>query len=673
MKAVKILLVLVTVFAVSGLASAAVITNVVRAGGASGDRTPIGVYTGTTQPLPTQVGGVMDGNVIYSDRDYLWVTTPTDAKLGPLDTPIIGSEYIRTFNSDKDQAGTVTYTVTTGALATVWLTIDDRHAAGAADNVTRDIGPAGTFKDTGFNLFVGEGGGRPMSVYAADLGPGVYVFRGQSGNNFPTIGAVLIDPSFNFPPVVEAGPDQTVYVGQTAQLSGTITDRDPIDGSYTGVVSSYWAGPAGATFTPADTTNVLDPTVTFSAKGVYQLLLQASDGAKDANDVVTIMVKDHADEKLLAWYPLDGNGNDATGSGRDLKPQRDATFAPSILGQAALLDGVGDDLVQVDPNDAIGKAINGGYGITVSCWVKSNVYDTDRGFIIFQEPAGNDDFDMRYDEAGATGGGDAVLKMGVTTTGGVRQVETANKSQSTEWQHAVMTWEAGGRIRGYVNGIEGYTAQSGADGVSAALSGFGALIVGRGGKDTDPNNSGWNGLVDDVRIYNYALPLDDPTYLDVLDLTAMGPVVASVDAGQDAEFSWRPGLRLPLAGVVTDNGIPDSGKTYEWTMVNGPVGGVATFYPADSLLTEVGFSASGVYTLQLSVNDPDAAAPVTDTVVITAVKQTCNDVKAAGLMLANDLNGDCYVDLADLAIILADYPRCNDPLHEDDWGCFWPF
>jgi hypothetical protein len=173
--------------------------SVVRSGGVSGDRDPIGPYDGNTQPLPTEPGGLKDGNIVFSDRTYPWAGIPAEYE---------GSEYIRTFNSDKN-GGTVdvTYEVTISRDAILWVTIDDRipdewNAGGAiaspqdaADYVTASIGPAGTFTDTGIDIFVREredgSRDRPMSVYAAELPAGTYVFTSMdSGKNFYTIGAV---------------------------------------------------------------------------------------------------------------------------------------------------------------------------------------------------------------------------------------------------------------------------------------------------------------------------------------------------------------------------------------------------------------------------------------------------------------------------------------------------
>ena len=146
----------------------AIITNVVRSGGNSGTRDPIGVYTGITPPLPTQAGGWTDGNYCFSDRTFTWVIMPA---------AIIGAEYVRTFNSDKGTS--VTYTVTFPMGATVLLTCDDRFSPQQSyvDNIVRDFAAPGEFTDTGWHVFVGGDSNRQLSVYSAVKGPGTYVFH----------------------------------------------------------------------------------------------------------------------------------------------------------------------------------------------------------------------------------------------------------------------------------------------------------------------------------------------------------------------------------------------------------------------------------------------------------------------------------------------------------------
>jgi hypothetical protein len=161
------------------------ILSAVRANGQSDTRDPIGKYDGNTQSLATQAGGLKDGNLCFSDRTYPWSKTPKE---------LAGAEYVRTFNSDKNNS-TVMYTVTLSKAATVALTCDDRITPQQAsvDSVVAGFAAPGKFKNTGLKLFVHENSttDTPMSVFSADLPAGIYVFFAQpSSGNFYTIGAI---------------------------------------------------------------------------------------------------------------------------------------------------------------------------------------------------------------------------------------------------------------------------------------------------------------------------------------------------------------------------------------------------------------------------------------------------------------------------------------------------
>jgi hypothetical protein len=93
----------------------------------------------------------------------------------------------------------------------------------------------------------------------------------------------------NTAPLVNAGPDQTIYWPAAATLHGTATD----DGKPNppGVLTTTWSkvsGPGTVTFGNAA---ALTTTATFSAPGTYVLRLTASDSALSASGVVTITVR----------------------------------------------------------------------------------------------------------------------------------------------------------------------------------------------------------------------------------------------------------------------------------------------------------------------------------------------------------------------------------------------
>jgi hypothetical protein len=174
-----------------------IITAVDRTRGTAGDRSPIGVFGPDTDPLPSNP--LADGEIVFSDRDYPWINTPAS---------MMGQEYVRTFNTDKHNRNLmVNYAVTISEPTQLWIAIDDRLPAEfttdggvqvfvsqqeIVDLIVHTWAAPGSFVDTGDDLIIDEGGGRPMSVYMSDeLPAGTYDFGlDPTGKNFHLIGAV---------------------------------------------------------------------------------------------------------------------------------------------------------------------------------------------------------------------------------------------------------------------------------------------------------------------------------------------------------------------------------------------------------------------------------------------------------------------------------------------------
>jgi Fungalysin metallopeptidase (M36)/IgGFc binding protein/Bacterial Ig domain/K319L-like, PKD domain/Fungalysin/Thermolysin Propeptide Motif/Fibronectin type III domain len=92
--------------------------------------------------------------------------------------------------------------------------------------------------------------------------------------------------TFNLPPVVNAGPLQTVNFGDTVTLQGSITD-DQLPHNILNTIWSEVSGSGTATFADPTVTNT---TVTFDQPGIYTLRLTADDGmaTNSADTVITI-------------------------------------------------------------------------------------------------------------------------------------------------------------------------------------------------------------------------------------------------------------------------------------------------------------------------------------------------------------------------------------------------
>jgi hypothetical protein len=210
-----------------------------------------------------------------------------------------------------------------------------------------------------------------------------------------------------------------------------------------------------------------------------------------------------------------------------------------MRGGALSFSGGGERVVDADAGDYL----NGLDAVTVAIWIKSNEVNSDRGFIIGEEPDGGDNLmEMRYDAAGATAGGTNVLKMAVVAPNDEQQLESSENLQTTEWQHVAMVWSRNEQLQFYVNGeLDTPTSNSAARDVST--SDVTMLIVGQGGKDAGRS---WNGLIDDVQIYSRALSAEEIQMV----MLGLGPAElasepvpedGATDIPRDTMLGWTPG------------------------------------------------------------------------------------------------------------------------------------
>jgi len=255
---------------------------------------------------------------------------------------------------------------------------------------------------------------------------------------------------------------------------------------------------------------------------------------------VLSMAANASADLILHWPFNDGAGTtagDASGNGHNGTIEGDPKWVAGKIGGALDFGGDGDRVV--DENGA--SYLNDLEAMTITVWIKSRVIGTDAGFIEGEDPDTNDNVcTIRYDAAGATYGGSNVLKMAVTSSG-EQQLESSGNLQTTEWQHVAMTWSSGDIIRLYINGVED-TPSGNASAASGPQSGVVKFIVGQGGKDT---GGGWNGLIDDVRIYDEVLSVERIQGVMIGEgfPYALGPSPEDGSMYPDtwATMSWSPG------------------------------------------------------------------------------------------------------------------------------------
>lgn len=213
---------------------------------------------------------------------------------------------------------------------------------------------------------------------------------------------------------------------------------------------------------------------------------------------------------LIVYYPFDETtgttASDDSKNGNDADLTGSATWATEEgkIGGALKLDGSASSAEDADGADYI----NGLEEFTASVWVKSDSAPHDRGIFIAKDPAGGDDtFTMRYDSAGfKAAAAVSLIKVGLTTTGGGIQYESADNTQTSEWQHLLFTWKSGDPVMLYIDGVldePNYNQDVRTGSISSATK----FIVGQGGKDN--GGTSWTGLIDELRIYDRVLDANE--------------------------------------------------------------------------------------------------------------------------------------------------------------------
>jgi pectate lyase len=127
---------------------------------------------------------------------------------------------------------------------------------------------------------------------------GTYNFRLTANDgeleNYDEVAIEVVAGSLNHTPVVDAGPDKTIFIGSTVTLNGTATD----DGKPNppGTITKLWtkeSGPGTVTF---GTPTSVNTTADFSAIGTYVLRLTADDTLAQGYDEVTVTVTEYTYE-----------------------------------------------------------------------------------------------------------------------------------------------------------------------------------------------------------------------------------------------------------------------------------------------------------------------------------------------------------------------------------------
>lgn len=305
----------------------------------------------------------------------------------------------------------------------------------------------------------------------------------DDGNGARDSAAVIIEVFDNHPPMITdiiADPD-IIDVGEASQLSCVASDPDGDSLTYN------WTAGHG-TITGSGSTVVWNapPTV-----GYYQVRCTVSDGKGGAaTDSVGITVG-----RLVAYYPFSGNGNDSSGfdnhgfvSGATLVDDRFGN--PN---SAYYFDGV-DDFIRV-PNHS---SLNFRGEITINFWMKVTQFFSSREAY----PISHGNWENRWKISITDQRVRWTIKTDTTANNGIKDLDS----------QTILTLDSLYMVTGIYDGskVEIYL-----NGVLDAASSWGGLIlptiIDLAIAQHLPGNSNYSfaGVLDDIRIYNRALSLQE--------------------------------------------------------------------------------------------------------------------------------------------------------------------
>jgi hypothetical protein len=212
-------------------------------------------------------------------------------------------------------------------------------------------------------------------------------------------------------------------------------------------------------------------------------------------------------EGLVALWNFDeGSGTtaaDSSGNEHDGTISGATWTSPGAEGTGSCLDfdGQGTNRVSVGTFDVTGNAIS------IACWYKADNLDTPGNDPrLISKAIGGSNEEHWFMVSSSRVGDTKVLRFRLKTDGitGELKADTATGNIELDvWTHAAAVWD-GAAMRLYKNGVEvGSTAKGG------TLSTDPAAKVSIGNQPVETGDRPWDGLIDDVRIYDRVLSVDE--------------------------------------------------------------------------------------------------------------------------------------------------------------------
>ena len=319
---------------------------------------------------------------------------------------------------------------------------------------------------------------------------------------------------------------------------------------------------------------------------------------------------------IISWWAGDGNTDDIVG-GNDGQLQNGATFAPGMVDDALSFDGI-DDYMEI--TDQTGFDFGSG-SFSVSAWI-STVATTSGG-------NGRDDILAKGDPTISGFAISMETNSAAFWVGRSGELFGSSRLNDGQWHHIVGTRNDSGSIALYVDGLLDLSGDNN-ENVDTSTS----LFIGKHGTT---NASYFDGLIDEVTIFNRAL--SDGEIKAIFDAGSagkckgpIGPFDLSIDKAVDNAtpnegdtiiytISLTNNSTSTSTGILVKDKLP-SGVTY----VSDDAGGNYDPINGDWIVGTIATSTSAILNIQATVDTGTVGTTITNTAEITASDQVDPDL-----------------------------------------------
>lgn len=265
------------------------------------------------------------------------------------------------------------------------------------------------------------------------------------------------------------------------------------------ILSYEWSSVSGSIISDEDSASYTAP----ATEGIFFIVCTVidADGLK-ATDSIEVMVRDIPiipAGDLIAYYPLNGNANDISGNG--LNGTASGVLwvnnRDDVGAQAAWFDGINDN-IQVANRDLL----NFRNGLSITCRLYIENFTGNE-----QHPVSHGSWEKRY-KISISGN---KIRFTLNTTNSVKDLDSETEVLSGKWYHLAVVYDGYYMEIWLDSKLDAFTSQSGLINITDYKLVFGQNLP-------DQNGYNFNGSLDAVSIFNYALT--EENILESFELTS---------------------------------------------------------------------------------------------------------------------------------------------------------